>query len=80
MFPLNAIILGVAAIGGSILLVLGLSSKSKEDSDSLKGEGEISPTFDQEEVRRLRKDLKKQLKLKKKSAPPTTATPKDENK
>jgi len=64
MGQLEKAILGFAAIGGTILLILGISSSSDEDDDS--SPEETPQGFNQDEVRRLRRELKKQLKMKKK--------------
>lgn len=60
------VLLGIAIIGGAIVLIT--SAFSDEDESANKNNEEGKASFDAEEVRRLRRQLKKQMRLKKKNS------------
>lgn len=58
------LILGVLFVGGILLLVTGLTSKDSKEEPKLPN-GEKEPSFSQEEIRRLRRELRHQTAMKK---------------
>jgi len=65
MIP-KPVIAGIAILGGAIVLIVNALSEDKEGDETSKEE-ENREVFNVEEVRRLRRQLKKQMRLKKKS-------------
>lgn len=59
-------ILGIAIVGGAIVLITSAFS-GDDENDNNKNE-ENPQVFNADEVRRLRRQLKKQMRLKKKAA------------
>lgn len=70
------IIIGVAVVGGVLFLIQLFKGENDEESKTKKAlnPGDSSPEFDVNEVRKLRRQLRAQMKAKKRSSPTDTGT------
>lgn len=65
MIP-KPVIAGIAILGGAIVLIVAAVSGENENEDTSNDEN--PKEFNAEEVRRLRRQLKKQMRLKKRAS------------